>query len=60
MWQYYRNDPNDNIAESEPSKCKIKITRKTAAAAGNTKKRWNSRAIKILKNFLENSWNAVN
>ena len=36
LWQYYKNDPNDNITQSESSKSKIKITGKTPAA-GNTK-----------------------
>ena len=36
MWQYYRDDPNDNITESESFKYKIKITGKTPAD-GNTK-----------------------
>ena len=36
MWQYYRDDRNDYITESKPSKYKIKITEKTPAA-GNTK-----------------------
>ena len=26
LWQYYRNEPNDNIAESESFKFKVKIT----------------------------------
>ena len=26
LWQYYRDKPNDNIAESESFKSKIKIT----------------------------------
>ena len=26
LWQYYRDEPNDNIAESESFKSKIKIT----------------------------------
>ena len=34
--QYYRDDPNDNIAQSESFKFKIKIKGKTTAA-GNTK-----------------------
>ena len=37
LWQYYRDDPNDNIAQSESFKSKIKITGKTLAD-GNTKK----------------------
>ena len=31
LWQYYRDDPNDNIKESESLKYKIKITGKTPA-----------------------------
>ena len=30
LWQYFRDDPNDNLAESESFKSKIKITRKTS------------------------------
>ena len=29
LWQYFRDDPNDNLAECEPFKSKIKITGKT-------------------------------
>ena len=29
LWQYYTYDPNDNIANSESFKSKVKITRKT-------------------------------
>ena len=36
MWQYYKNDPNDNIAPFESFRFKIKITGKTPGA-GNTK-----------------------
>ena len=36
LWQYYRDDPNDNITQSESFKYKIKITAK-AAVAGNAK-----------------------
>ena len=31
LWQYYRDDPNDNITQSESLKSKIKITRNTSA-----------------------------
>ena len=31
LWQYYRDEPNNNIADSESFKSKIKITGKTAA-----------------------------
>ena len=29
LWQYYRDEPDDNLADSEPFKSKIKITGKT-------------------------------
>ena len=35
LWQHYRGDPNDNIAQTESFKYKSKITGKTLAA-GNT------------------------
>ena len=36
LWQYYKDDLNDNITQSESFKSKIKITGKTPAA-GNKK-----------------------
>ena len=36
LWQYYSNEPNDSLTESESFKSKIKITRKIPAA-GNEK-----------------------
>ena len=36
LWQYYKDDPNDNIADSESFKSKVKITGKTPIN-GNTK-----------------------
>ena len=32
LWQYYRDEPNDNLADSESFKYKIKIIGKTPAA----------------------------
>ena len=32
LWQYYGDEPNDNLADSESFKSKIKITGKTPAA----------------------------
>ena len=29
LWQYYKDDPNDNLTDSESFKCKVKITGKT-------------------------------
>ena len=36
LWQYYKDDPNDNIENSESFKYKIKITGKTPDN-GNTR-----------------------
>ena len=36
LWQYYKDEPNDNLANFESFKYKMKITGKTPAA-GNTK-----------------------
>ena len=29
MWQYYKDDPNNNLTDSKSFKYKVKITRKT-------------------------------
>ena len=50
LWQYYKDDPNDNLADSESFKSKIKITRKTAAN-GNTKDVEIIVPLKYLSNF---------
>ena len=36
LWQYYKDEPNDNIADTESFKSKVKITGKTPDD-GNTK-----------------------
>ena len=50
MWQYYRDDPNYNITQSESFKFKIEITEKTPAA-GNTKDVGIAVPLKYLSNF---------
>ena len=50
LWQYYKDDPNDNITQSESFKFKIKITGKTPAA-GNTKNVEIAVSLKYLSNF---------
>ena len=50
LWQYYKNDPNDNLTQSESFKPKIKITEKTPAA-GNTKDVEITAPLKYLSNF---------
>ena len=56
LWQYYKDEPNDNLANSESFKSKIKMT----GNDGNTKKCWNNCTIKTIKQFLEISWNTIN
>ena len=50
LCQYYRDDANYNIAESESFKFKVKITEKTPAA-GYTKDVETAVALKYLSNF---------
>ena len=54
LWQYYKNDPNDNITDSESFKSKIKITGKTSNN-GNTK---DVNIIVPLK-YLSNFWRTL-
>ena len=51
LWQYYKDDPNDNIADSESFKSKVKITGKTPDD-GNTK----DVEIIVPLNYLSNFW----
>ena len=54
LWQYYKDDPNDNITRSESFKSKIKITGKTPADK-------NMRNVEILVPFkhLTNFWGTL-
>ena len=54
LWQYYKDDPNDNLANSESFKSKVKITGSTPAG-GNTKD------VKIIAplNYLSNFWKSL-
>ena len=54
LWQYYRNESNDNLADSESFKSEIKISRKTPAA-GNEKDVDIMAPLKYLSNF----WRAL-
>ena len=54
LWQYYRDDPNDNIIQSESFKYKIKIIGK-APAAGNTK----DVEIAVPLRYLSNFWRTI-
>ena len=51
LWQYYKDEPNDNLANSESFKSKVKITGNTPAG-GNTK---DVKIIVPLK-YLSNFW----
>ena len=50
LWQYYKDEPNDNLIDSESFKYKIKITQK-APADGNTKDVEIIAPLKYLRNF---------
>ena len=50
LWQYYRDEPNDNLADSKSFKSKVKITRSTPAG-GNTKDVKITVPLKYLSNF---------
>ena len=54
MWQYYRDEPNDNLTDPESFKSKIKITRKTPAT-GNEK---DVEKMVPLK-YLSNCWRTL-
>ena len=54
LWQYYKNEPNDNLPDSESSKSKIKITGNTPAA-GKTK----DVEILVPLNYLSNFWRTI-
>ena len=51
LWQYYKDDPNDNITQSESFKSKLKITGETPAA-GNKK-------INLPLKYLSNFWRTL-
>ena len=53
LWQYYKDEPNDNVADSESFKSKIKITGNTPAGA-NTKDIETIVLLKYLSNFWRN------
>ena len=50
LWQYYKDEPSDNITQSKSFKFKIKITGKTPAT-GNTKEVEIIAPLKYLSNF---------
>ena len=50
LWQYYKDEPNDNLANSESFKSKVKITGKTPNN-GNTKDVEIIVPLKYLSNF---------
>ena len=54
LWQYYRDEPDDNLTESESLKSKIKIT-------GKTLNNGNEKDVKIMVplNNLRNFWKTL-
>ena len=57
LWQYYRDEPNDNLAVSESFKSKIKMTRKSPNNNNNN----NEKDVKImvLLKYLSNFWRTL-
>ena len=54
LWQYYKDEPNDNFADSESFKSKVKITGNTPAD-GNTK----DIGIMVPLQYLSNFWRTL-
>ena len=54
LWQDYKDEPNDNLADSESFKCKVKIT-------GNTPADGNIKVLEIIVplKYLHNSWRTL-
>ena len=54
LWQYYRDEPNNNLADSESFKSKIKIT-------GKTPNNGNEKDVEIMVpvKYLSNFWRAL-
>ena len=54
LWQYYRDEPNNNLADSESFKFKVKITGKTPAAD-------NQKDVEIMVplKYLSNFWRTL-
>ena len=54
LWQYYRDEPNNNLADSESFKFKVKITGKTPAAD-------NEKVVEIMVplKYLSNFWRTL-
>ena len=54
LWQYYKDEPNDNLTDSESFKFKIKIT-------GNTPADCNTKDVEIIVplKYLSNFWRTL-
>ena len=54
LWQYYKDDPNDNLANSESFKSKVKIT-------GKTPNNENTKDVEIIVplKYLSNFWRTL-
>ena len=54
LWQYYKDEPNDYLADSESFKSKVKIT-------GNTPKDGNTKDVETIVplKYLSNFWRTL-
>ena len=59
LWQYYKDEPNGNLADSESFNSKVKITEKFFAG-GNTKDVKIIVPLKYLSNFLTLDMSLIN
>ena len=59
LWQYYRDEPNDNLAVSESFKSKIKMTRKSPNNNNNNNNNEKDVKIMVLLKYLSNFWRTL-
>ena len=54
LWQYYKDDQNDNLADSKSFKYKVKVT-------GKAPNDWNTKDVKIIVplKYLSNFWTTL-
>ena len=54
LWQYYKDEPNDNLADSESFKSEVKIT-------GNTPADGHTKDVRIIvpSKYLSNFWKSL-
>ena len=59
LWQYFRDEPDDDIEDSESFKSKIKITGKTNNNNNNNNNNVKDVEIKVPLKYLSNFWRTL-